>query len=532
MTATISSWQAIKIVGKGGSSVVFKARINDNGHIVAVKQIDTDGLTKDQISSLKGEIETIKELHHPNIISYYGTQQALNKINIFLEYADRGSLRQFYQKKGSMSESQVINCTRQILNGLQYLHEKGIAHRDIKCANCLLTQKGVVKLADFGASKRLESESLVSGLKGTPNWMAPEVIKGTQMTSGWMKADVWSVGCTMIEMLTRNMPFAEYDNPMTAMYHIANGKAPNLDTITCSGQMKDFIKLCCEPNPSSRPSVASLLSHPLLLKKTTSSPSPLKEMSSQHDVISSVPFSEYHLNSRDNSINSNIDIENADGSDEVHEELEVQEYTKTFVDEVESVEDETEIVEQESVPIIYSEESSHISDTNISFLSEVNQQTPPRDKPFPPKESSSPATSATQSNSGSLTESSSSRKSFPRPFRISDQLSKVSSTKLSSAATSSSMSFYGGHPIIQYSQSAPSSRVNTATGSLELSPRAKSRLAQESSSTVEKVSDQLQGITGDFQCGNLEASPIISPVRENSDYIYSTNVEHVHVDKF
>ena len=91
-----------------------------------------------------------------------------------------------------------------------------------------MTKGGVIKLGDFGASKRFESDSVVSGLKGTPHWMAPEVIKGTQMTTGWMKADVWSIGCTVVEMLTGKLPYAEYENPMTAMYHIANGQKPPL----------------------------------------------------------------------------------------------------------------------------------------------------------------------------------------------------------------------------------------------------------------------------------------------------------------
>lgn len=172
-----AEWENICIVGKGGSSTVFKALLKseEQHRIIAVKQIDIDGLSKDQIHGIKGEIETMKILSHPNILSYLGTQQSPNRVFIFLEYADRGSLRQYYLKHYPLTEEQIVYCLHGILSGLDYLHRNGIAHRDIKCANCLLCSDGTVKLADFGASKRFESTSIVSGLKGTPHWMAPEV---------------------------------------------------------------------------------------------------------------------------------------------------------------------------------------------------------------------------------------------------------------------------------------------------------------------------------------------------------------------
>jgi serine/threonine protein kinase len=172
-----AEWENICIVGKGGSSTVFKAilKSEQEHRIIAVKQIDIDGLSKDQIHGIKGEIETMKILSHPNILSYLGTQQSPNRVFIFLEYADRGSLRQYYLKYHPLTEEQIVYCLHGILSGLDYLHRNGIAHRDIKCANCLLCSDGTVKLADFGASKRFESTSIVSGLKGTPHWMAPEV---------------------------------------------------------------------------------------------------------------------------------------------------------------------------------------------------------------------------------------------------------------------------------------------------------------------------------------------------------------------
>ena len=256
-------WENVAVVGRGGSSTVYKAIVKPEGRFVAVKQIEIDGLSKDQISGIKGEIETMKDLSHTNILSYLGTQQSPNRAFIFLEYADRGSLRQYYQNKGPLTEPQISYCLHGILAGLGYLHNNGIAHRDIKCANCLLCSDGVVKLADFGASKRFESVSLVSGLKGTPHWMAPEVIKGTQMTTGWMKADVWSLGCTVVEMFTAKVPYAEYENPMTAMYKIASGEIPSLKPSSiqpnkASEGLISFIHICCAVDPTQRPAVEEL----------------------------------------------------------------------------------------------------------------------------------------------------------------------------------------------------------------------------------------------------------------------------------
>jgi serine/threonine protein kinase len=161
-----SCWRKVKIVGRGGSSIVYEVVIIDTGQVLAAKEIQIDGLTKDQLLAIESEVETMKTLRHENIVNYIGTQRLQNNFYIFLEYADRGSLRHFYQHHGKLTEQQASYCTKQILKGLQYLHSNGIAHRDIKGANVLLTKKGEMKLADFGASKRLDTTSIVSGLKG------------------------------------------------------------------------------------------------------------------------------------------------------------------------------------------------------------------------------------------------------------------------------------------------------------------------------------------------------------------------------
>lgn len=257
-------WEKIKIIGRGGSSTVYLGRLINSDEHVAVKEIQVDGLTKEQVLAIGAEVDTMKILRHQNIIKYIGTEQVASNFYIFMEYADGGSLRQLYQRHGALTESQASFGTWCILHGLRYLHSNGIAHRDIKGANVLLTKSGDMKLADFGASKRFETESIVSGLKGTPQWMAPEVIKGTQLTTGWMNADVWSVGCTVVEMLTGKIPYAEFENPMTAMYHIANGKKPSFGNSAVSESAKDFVDVCCAVEPEQRLTVEQLLMHPFV----------------------------------------------------------------------------------------------------------------------------------------------------------------------------------------------------------------------------------------------------------------------------
>ena len=169
MTDTVlgGAWEKIKIIGRGGSSTVYKCVVKNSGEYIAVKEIITDGMTTEQVRAIGSEVDTIKILNHSNIVRCFGSQQKANKLNIILEFCDRGSLRQYYQKFGKMTEPQAANAILQILSGLHYLHANGIAHRDVKGANILLSKLGQLKLADFGASKRMEMESLVSGLKGT-----------------------------------------------------------------------------------------------------------------------------------------------------------------------------------------------------------------------------------------------------------------------------------------------------------------------------------------------------------------------------
>ena len=120
------------------------------------------------------EVNFLKELQHPNIVKYYGYEIDKDYLKIYLEYIDMGSISSMLKKHGSFPEEIVINYTKQILEGLKYLHGKNVIHRDIKGANILVTNDGQVKLSDFGSARKLQ-QSLVQTIKGTTSWMAPEV---------------------------------------------------------------------------------------------------------------------------------------------------------------------------------------------------------------------------------------------------------------------------------------------------------------------------------------------------------------------
>ena len=176
-----------------------------------------------------------------------------------------GSIASLLQRFGAFAEKLVAVYTRQILEGLHYLHTHHIMHRDIKGANILVDNAGCVKLADFGASRRLADlvtmESGCKSVKGTPYWMAPEVIK---QTGHGRQADIWSVACTVIEMATAKPPWSDFTTPVSAMFHIASAKGPPPLPGHISHEARDFLLLCFNRVPKERPNAGRLLQHPFI----------------------------------------------------------------------------------------------------------------------------------------------------------------------------------------------------------------------------------------------------------------------------
>lgn len=259
-----SQWKKGHKIGTGGFGDVFQGLNNDTGEFCAIKQLElegaTDEKTKRNLLAYQQEIEIMKKLHHPNIVRYLGTQIDGNIMSIFLEYVGGGSIRSILNKYGALSENNIRKYTKQILNGLKYLHSNNIVHRDIKGANILVTTEGVVKLADFGCAKIFVGiQSNVKSVLGTPYWMAPEVIRA----EGYGRsADVWSLGCTIIEMATLKPPWCnDFGEPAAAMFHIASSNETPQIPEHLSPEAHDFLVRCFKRDPKERPDAVQLLNH-------------------------------------------------------------------------------------------------------------------------------------------------------------------------------------------------------------------------------------------------------------------------------
>ena len=244
------SWENLKymkgaMIGQGSFGTVYLALHAITGELMALKQVEMpsnsnthlDAKKNSMVEALKREIGLLRELKHPNSVQYLGSNSDESHLNIFLEYVAGGSVATMLVNYGSLGEALISNFVRQILSGRAYLHSQDIIHRDIKGANILVDNHGSVKISDFGISKRVEASSLLQGpnqpggkrggprvsLQGSVFWMAPEVVRQTAYTR---KADIWSLGCLIVEMFTGSHPHPNCTQ-LQAIFKIGSAERPN-----------------------------------------------------------------------------------------------------------------------------------------------------------------------------------------------------------------------------------------------------------------------------------------------------------------
>eukprot|EP01119_Soliformovum_irregulare_P010162 TRINITY_DN2485_c0_g1_i1.p1 TRINITY_DN2485_c0_g1~~TRINITY_DN2485_c0_g1_i1.p1 ORF type:complete len:814 (-),score=192.14 TRINITY_DN2485_c0_g1_i1:728-2863(-) len=256
-------WQRGDQIGKGGFGNVYVGLNSQTAELFAVKQLEidtsSDERTKKTLLSYQREVELMKKLNHPNIVRYLGTQLDSHNMYIFLELVGPpGSIQTMLSKFGPLSEKVIQLFTKQVLQGLAYLHSNMIIHRDIKGANILVDSKGVAKLADFGCARLFGLQQNMVSVLGTPFWMAPEVIRSEPYDES---ADIWSLGCTLIEMATGRPPWCQDFEATAAMYHIASSSEIPQIPSQMSPQALDFLLQCFQRNPKERPDSHQLLQH-------------------------------------------------------------------------------------------------------------------------------------------------------------------------------------------------------------------------------------------------------------------------------
>ena len=272
-------WMQGSLIGQGSFGSVFLALHAMTGELMAVKQVEVPSNSNSEmnkrkqgmVAALKREIDLLRDLQHPNIVQYLGSNSDEEHFNIFLEYVPGGSVAAMLNQYGQLHEPLIRNFVRQILAGLSYLHGQDIIHRDIKGANVLVDNKGNIKISDFGISKRVEASALLQpghagggihrpSLQGSVFWMAPEVVKQTSYTR---KADIWSLGCLIVEMFTGTHPFPNC-NQLQAIFQIGGSSAKPHTPEHVSDEGKGFLKQTFEIDHEKRPSADELMLSPFM----------------------------------------------------------------------------------------------------------------------------------------------------------------------------------------------------------------------------------------------------------------------------
>eukprot|EP00944_MAST-04C_sp_MAST-4C-sp1_P012980 g12980.t1 len=262
-------------IGSGAYGIVYRGLDKTTGAFLAVKEIYCGPDVVGGMTDVVTEVQILQRLRHPNIVRYVGAAVLWDRLYIFTEWVSGGSLTQIIAQFGQLPVGLVAQHTLQILKGLSYLHKQGIVHRDIKGQNILVSKDGRIKLADFGAARLLINITKGPALFGTPAFLAPEVITNERCD---MKADIWSLGCTIIQMISGETPWAlkGFSSVYELLHHVSTSNdSPPLENIPEREKTKDmidFLERCFCRDPDTRATTKELFLHRFVCTRQESKP--------------------------------------------------------------------------------------------------------------------------------------------------------------------------------------------------------------------------------------------------------------------
>ncbi|KAL9385247.1 hypothetical protein Peur_022257 [Populus x canadensis] len=254
----VGKYELGKTIGEGSFAKVKVAKNVETGDVVAIKILDREQVLRHKmVEQLKREISTMKLIKHPNVIKIFEVMASKTKIYIVIEFVDGGELFDKIAKHGRLREDEARRYFQQLINAVDYCHSRGVFHRDLKPENLLLDSHGVLKVSDFGLSalsQQLQGDGLLHTACGTPNYVAPEVLKdkGYDGTA----SDVWSCGVILYVLMAGYLPFDE--TSLMALYLKICSADFTFPSWFSSGAKK-LIKRILDPEPLTRITVAEII---------------------------------------------------------------------------------------------------------------------------------------------------------------------------------------------------------------------------------------------------------------------------------
>ncbi|WP_341877349.1 Stk1 family PASTA domain-containing Ser/Thr kinase [Defluviitalea saccharophila] len=252
-TILSNRYEIIERIGAGGMSIVYKAKCNKLQRYVAIKVLREEFASDEEfVSRFRVEAQSAASLSHPNIVSIYDVGYEDHTHYIVMEYIHGKTLKQIIEEEAPFTSERVLNVAMDIASALQHAHKKNIIHRDIKPQNILITDEGVLKVADFGIARAVDSSTVVTtgNAIGSVHYFSPEQARGGYVDK---TSDIYSLGIVMYEMGTKMLPF-EGESPVTVALKHINEELPSPRSYNnqLSTSLEDIIIKATQKKPENR----------------------------------------------------------------------------------------------------------------------------------------------------------------------------------------------------------------------------------------------------------------------------------------